>query len=330
MPIVSQLSQVRPPTPAWTEKDIPDLAGKVYLVTGANTGIGKEVAQILYAKNATVWIAARNEQNALAAVTSIKEAFPSSSGKLEYMHLDLGDLTTIKKSVASFLARETKLHVLFNNAGVMMPPKGSKTTQGFELQLGTNNVGPFLFTKLLTPILVETAKTAPKDQVRVVWVSSSAAEALSPKGGVDMDNIDYKKNDGFLVNLMGHKYGVSKAGNYYHSTEFARRYRNNGIVSMALNPGNLKSDLDRHVNGLAMVFRYLTTYPPVNGAYTELFAGVSDHVTIANTGGWIVPWGRFSDIRKDLELGSKPESEGGTGIAERFWDWSETQVEPYL
>ena len=74
----------------------------------------------------------------------------------------------------------------------MMPPQGSKTKQGYELQLGTNNVAPFLFTKLLHPVLARTAKHAPANSVRVVWTSSSGVESFSPKGGVDLDNLDYK------------------------------------------------------------------------------------------------------------------------------------------
>lgn len=109
----------------------------------------------------------------------------------------------------------------------MIPPQGSKTEQGYELQLGTNCVAPFLFTKLLTPILTETAKTAPKDSVRVVWTSSNAAEIFAPKNGVEMGNLDYKEEKG-----AWHKYGVSKAGNVLHASEFVRRFGGEGIVSV--------------------------------------------------------------------------------------------------
>lgn len=169
----------------------------------------------------------RSEEKAIKAIDDIKSKCPSSKGELVFLHLDLGDLTTIKKSAQEFLSKESKLDVLWNNAGVMVPPAGSKTAQGYELQLGTNNVAPFLFTKLLTPILIETAKTAPKGSVRVIWVSSSAAEAISPKNGIDMDNLDYKKDK-----PNWHKYGVSKAGNWYHATEFAKRYKADGIISV--------------------------------------------------------------------------------------------------
>lgn len=115
----------------------------------------------------------------------------------------------------------------------------------------------------------------------------------------------------------------------------------------ALNPGNLKSDLDRNCNFFEMLFRNATTYPTINGAYTTLFAGISDEVK-ENSGAWsklvlencfvhqptnplyvVVPWGRIEDIRKDLLEGSKPEEEGGTGIAQKFWKWSEEQTSRY-
>ena len=99
---------------------------------------------------------------------------------------------------------------------------------GYELQLGTNNVAPCLFTKVLTPILIETAKSAPKGSVRVVWVSSSAAKGLSPTNGVEMDNLGYERED----KGPWFKYGVSKAGNILHCLEFARRYGKEGILSI--------------------------------------------------------------------------------------------------
>ncbi|KAI0881984.1 short-chain dehydrogenase [Annulohypoxylon maeteangense] len=323
---IEALRQVFPGKPTYTEKDIPDLSGKVYVVTGANTGIGKEVARVLFSKNAAVWVAARNEEKGRDAIRSIREAHPLSTGRLEFLLLDLSDLSTIKKSAESFLAKETQLHVLYNNAGVMMPPQGSKTAQGYELQLGTNCLGHFLFTKLLTPTLVATAKASPKGSVRVIWVSSSAAELLCPVGeGIDMDNLD-NTHDIFYA----YRYGVSKAGNVYQSTEYARRHREDGIVSLSLNPGNLASELDRYCNPIEMLYRKLTVYPVINGAYTELFAGLSNEVTLDRSGDWIVPWGRFADIRKDILQGSKPQSEGGTGIAQKFWDWNEEQVKAYV
>ena len=236
---------------------------------------------MLYSKNARVYAAARSQEKAEKAIEDIKQAVPSSAGELLFLSLDLADLTTIRASAEQILAKESKLDVLFNNAGVMMPDAKTKSAQGYELQLGVNNVGTFMFTKLLAPLLVATARKAPPDSVRVVWVSSSAANAPSgPTNGVDMKNLDYHNDKGSLF-----KYSVSKAGNFLHSAEFARRYSADGVVSVALNPGNLNSDLWRTQGRAASVFlKSFFLHPVVYGAYTELFAGLSPDVTMERLG----------------------------------------------
>ncbi|KAI4671983.1 uncharacterized protein J4E78_000482 [Alternaria triticimaculans] len=255
-----RFSQFFPPAPAFTETSLPNLSGKVYIVTGASAGIGKELSRLLYTHHATVYIAARSAEKAHAAISYIKEACPDSKGTLHYLHLDLDDLSGIKASAESFLAKESRLDVLFNNAGVMVPPVGSTTKQGYELQLGTNCVAPFLFTKLLTPILLETVKKEAKGSVRVIW---------------------------------------------------------------ALNPGNLKTELGRNMNAVHHFFANFMLYPTVNGAYTELFAGLAPGAAKLKTGEWVMPFGRVGTLRKDYW------SETGKKTASAFWEWSEKQVEQY-
>ena len=199
---------------------------KVFIVTGGASGLGFELVNILYARNGKVYRAGRSEDKALAATKAIKSKHPESTGQIIFLHLDLNDLSTIRKSANEFLAKETRLDVLFNNAGVMVPPQGSKTAQGYELQLGTNNLAPFLFTTLLTPLMAKTATTAPKDSVRVVWVSSSAVIS-APKPAVDFDNMDYHKEEGIWT-----KYSRSKAGLVIYAAEFARRTSGQGIINI--------------------------------------------------------------------------------------------------
>ena len=196
-------------------------------MTGGATGIGFELVKILYAHNAKVYIAARSEQKASKAIASIESSHPKSNGELAFLHLDLNDLMLVKQSAESFLSKDSRLDVLWNTAGVMTPPQGSKTQQNYESQLGTNCLGPFLFTKLLTPLLVATATSAPRGSVRVAWLSSSAAEVMSPKGGVDMTNLDYKSDKS-----AWYKYGTSKAGNVFYAKEFAKRYQANDVLSV--------------------------------------------------------------------------------------------------
>lgn len=281
-------------------------------MTGSSGGVGKELAQILYAAEAKVCVAARSKPTAEKVIEEIKAAFPSSKGQFDYLYLDLSDLTTIKPAAQEFLSKESRLDVLWNNAAVMNTPPGSVTKQGYELQLGTNNVAPFLFMMLLTPLLVQTAQSAPKGSVRVVWVSSSAAEMISPVGGVDVRNLDYKKEE--MSGWM--KYGVSKAGNILHSNEYAKRYGGEGVVSVVCGPvlswrsrwmkhtklrsSKLKADADRTRSLVSQSresqdelespygwisegdIELLFVYPPIFGAYTELFGGLSPEVMNAD------------------------------------------------
>jgi len=318
----SVLSQAFPPKAKFTEANVPDLTDKVCIVTGSNTGVGKEVARILYSKNASVYVACRTESKAQSAIEDIKTSQPSSKGKLTFLSLDLGDLPAVAKTADQFLAQETKLDYLFNNAGVMMPGNGTKTKQGYEMQLGINCVGHFLFTKKLTPLLQASAKTSPAGSTRVMWVASSAAEAFAPACGVDMTNLDYHT---WRPNT--YQYGVSKAGNYFQSMEYGKRFGDDGIVSVSMNPGNLKSDLGRTAGFLGQNLHWLFSYPVVNGAYTELYAAFSPEVKNRD---WVIPFGRQGSISKSLQDNAKDESEGGKGTARKFWEWLEEQVKEYV
>lgn len=182
---------------------------------------------ILYQHHAKVYVAARSEAKATTAIEDIKAKHPHSTGELVFLQLDLSDLNHIKSSAQEFLNKESRLDVLWNNAGVMVPPQGSTTAQGYELQLGTNNLAPFLFTKLLLPVLKKTAASSAKKTVRVVWVSSSAAE-IAPRPAIDFSNINYESKDEGIWT----KYMRSKAGNVLHAAEFDRRMKDHGIMSL--------------------------------------------------------------------------------------------------
>lgn len=251
---------------------------KVVIVTGANGGLGKHVSQALYAKNARVYMLARSEEQTREAMAAIKAAVPKSTGDLVFLHLDLADLTSVRKTADDFLRKERSLHLLFNNAGVGFPEKGSKTKQGYELQLGVNCIGPWALTKYLTPTLVSTAEISPPDTVRVVWVSSSVAVYASTKNFVQ--NLNPNESS-------ANKYFVSKLGNYFQATEFASRHKSDGIISVSLNPGNLKTEFWRTQKGvMAFILNNFILYPSILGGYTLLFAGTSPKVTIRETGSY--------------------------------------------
>ena len=132
----------------WTKNNIPDQTGKTVIVTGANTGIGFETALALYETGANVILACRNLQNAETALVSIKQQ--KGKGTLETAVIDLSSLASVKNFANTFIKQHSQLHYLINNAGVMMSPE-SKTTEGYELQFGTNFLGHFALTGWLYP-----------------------------------------------------------------------------------------------------------------------------------------------------------------------------------
>ncbi|KAI8630244.1 NAD(P)-binding protein [Xylariaceae sp. FL1651] len=313
-----------PSKPRLVEENVPDLQGKVIIVTGSNTGLGKEIARILYSKNAKVYMLARSEEKAKKAIESIKAAVPISSGEMIFLHLDLADIPSIKSTAEEFLRRESQLNLLFNNAGVAFPKYSSKTKQGYELELGVNCLGNFALTKFLTPTIISTAKTSPPGSVRVIWVSSSAAENFSPQNY--LESVEQVEKLGAVG-----KYFLSKLGNYLHGAEFATRHREDGVLSVPLNPGALDSDLWREQSYLTTAFlRATLLYPVIYGAYTCLYAAFSPEITIQNSGSYVAPWGRLWDVAEDMVAAGKSRTEGGDGTAEQFWEWSDTQVKKYI
>ncbi|KAI1768460.1 hypothetical protein GGR53DRAFT_532377 [Hypoxylon sp. FL1150] len=327
----SMWTQMYPPKPTFTEKNIPDLHRKVYIVTGANSGVGKETAQILYSKNAKVYIAARSEAKAVEAITDIQRAWPNSKGSLVFLPLNLADLSAVRASALRFLSLETSLHALFNNAAVhsLDDPDGTrtKTPQGYEVHLGVNVIGPFLFTRLLTPILVDTARRLDAGAVRVVWVSSMGTETIGEKSlGLSSSYMDYWP----LMSPL-ERYGLSKAGDWLLGVEFARRHAADGILSVPVNPGHLASNLYREAGVIfKSILKVAALFPPVNGAYVELFAALSPDLTMKDNGSWVVPWGRLYPIRKDLLDATKSKDEGGNENGREFWEWCEEQVKEFL
>ncbi len=196
-------------------------------MSGATSGIGYELTQLLFSKNATVIVAARNVTKATATIEALRAGHPDSTGTLEPLSLDLADLVSVAKAAREVKSRWRHLDVLFNNAGVMHPPPGSVTAQGHELQLGVHNLGPLLLSEMLSPVLAR-AEAVRGGRGRVVWVGSLYAELGTPEGGFELENIDYKKKDKDTY----FKYSVSKVGVYYQGAEYARRHKEEGITQV--------------------------------------------------------------------------------------------------
>jgi len=208
-----------------------------------------EVTKILYPNNATDYIATRSPEKMKRAVAEVKKASPTSHGRLETLLLDLSDLTKIKSAAQDFLSKEERLDVLFNNAGVMNTPTTATTAQGHELQMGTNCLGPCLFTRLLEPVLIRTARSSEPGSVRTVYVSSMISFG-TPKGGIRWDGNAGKPRvlGSPMDNYMG-----SKVGGVFLARDAARRLGKDGVVAVSLHPGLMKTELQRNMNPVAGV-----------------------------------------------------------------------------
>ena len=245
------LSIFWPPKPTFLPADYPDLAGKVVIVTGGNTGVGYQTAKLMAGVcNAKVYILSRNEEKTKLAIENIQKEIQheyNKEVKLRFVKLDLSDLSSIKQSANNFLKEEDRLDIIIHNAGVMTPPMGSKTAQGYDLQWGTNVLGPFLLQKLLDPIFIETSTKNPPNLSRVVWVSSTSHLGAPANGGIYWEDVNFEDPSKKYSN--GEIYGQSKAGIITNAIQWSKRYSKGNIVSVSLCPGALKTDLQRHLPG---------------------------------------------------------------------------------
>ncbi|EIW79062.1 NAD(P)-binding protein [Coniophora puteana RWD-64-598 SS2] len=310
--ILSWLREAVPPASKFSVDDIPDLSGKVVIVTGGSTGIGRETVKALLTHNAKVYIAARNEAQSKATITALAR---ETGNEAIFLSLDLASLRSVKAAAEEFMRQEVQLDILFNNAGVMVPPVDLLTEDGYDLQFGTNVLGHFYFTKLLLPLLASTARRTASGHVRVVTTSSSGHLF----GSLDFDTFrdDNGRKSKRRKQSSNALYCQSKFGNVVFALELTRRHGADGIVSTSLNPGNIQSDLQRHIPKLARkLANIFLLYSTPKGALTQLYAGTAPEAAELN-GKYLVPWAR---------LGQPKKSTQDPKLGEKLWDWLEEQV----
>ena len=293
----------------WTPEALGDLSGKIFLITGGNSGIGLEAAKILAAKNADVVIACRNEAKGRAALAKLVNL---GEGRCELLTLDLADSASIRAAAKEAVERFGAIYGLINNAGVMQTPK-QKTKDGFEMQLGTNHLGHFLWTALMI------GQVDPAEG-RVVTVSSIAHKF----GRIDFDDLMMERGYD-----PSRSYTRSKLANLLFAQELHRRLEAAGskIKSIACHPGY--SDTSLQFKGPTGLFKAM--YSVTNkvlaqsaklGAYPTALAAADER---AVSGGYYGPTGPF-DARGpvgDAIIEKRAKSEA---TARRLWEVSEKLV----
>ena len=239
----------------------PSLAGRVALITGANTGIGLVTARELARRGAQVFIACRSTERARPALEQIRSASPGA--QVEVLSLDLGDFASVRQCAASFLARKLPLHLLINNAGLA----GTRgfTASGFELAFGVNHMGHFLFTQLL---LERIKASAP---ARIVTLASRAHIRTS---GIDWEAVRQPTRTRTAIA----EYAASKLANVWFSAELGRRLAGTGVSTYSLHPGVVASDVWRSVPWPIRPLLKLRMIDTEEGARTTLYCATAPEI----------------------------------------------------
>ena len=278
-----------------------DLAGRTAIVTGGASGLGLETVRALAGAGATVVVAARDTEAARAVLKDVP-------GSIEVEALDLSDLASVRAFAERWGARP--LNLLINNAGVSITPFGH-TAQGFETQLGTNHLGHFLLTRLLTPALERGAPA------RVVCLSSRAHAFAE----MDFDDPNFERRpyDPTVA------YCQSKTANALFALEYDRRHRGRGIRAFSLMPGVIPTPLMRHMTEeetKALLGRYQDRIKtPAQGAATTIWAALAPELEGQG--------GIYLEDCAPAPHAVNPGDEGvhphvrDTAAAERLWAWSE-------
>ncbi len=283
-------------TTSWSTSDIPDQSGRTAVITGANSGIGRAAANALAAKGARVVLAVRNLDKGQAAAATMP-------GQTEVRRLDLSDLTSVREFAADW---EGDIDLLINNAGVMIPPL-TRTSEGFELQFGTNHLGHFALTNLLLEHVTG----------RVVTVSSTGHRI----GMIDFDDLNWERKP----YKAWRAYGQSKLANLLFTSELQRRLTAAGspVLANAAHPGYAATNLQFHSHNrwmdvISKAGNRLVAQDEDGGALPTLYAAVAD-----------IPGDSFAGPSGFMEQRGAPKLVGRTAaakdadVARRLWVVSE-------
>ena len=287
----------------WNSSNIPNQAGRVVIVTGATSGLGKEASLVLASKGATVIMAVRNTNKGEVVAKEIAKSFPEA--KIDVREMDLNSLKSVKEFAKGVSESYDHLDILINNAGVMACPF-SKTEDDFEIQMGVNHLGHFALTGLLMPLLKKT-----KDS-RIVATSSIAHR----QGNIDFEDINWEKRK----YVTGKAYGDSKIANLYFAYELTRKLKGDVDAPLvtAAHPGWTSTDLQRH----SLMFRVLNpifSQNVENGTLPTLRAAIDSN---AQSGEYYGPGG-FMEMKGAPVVVKSNELSYNEDNAKQLWDLSE-------
>jgi NAD(P)-dependent dehydrogenase (short-subunit alcohol dehydrogenase family) len=300
-------------------KDIPNLEGRVCLVTGANSGIGEAVVSALAQhKPARIYLAARSQAKAEEALLRIRATSAAAkSANIDILDLDLASLDSVKRAATRVNGEVDRLDILHLNGGVGGVPYNT-TKDGYEIRFGTNYVGHALLTQLLMPLMLRTTEL-PNTDVRIISMSSIAQSRIAPKCGIYFDDLKGDMSNHSAMEL----YGEANMAKSLLAFELAKRYPS--ITSSSLHPGTVKSNIWSGLEEFPQWLNYLLVKPMValtgvsihEGAKTSLWCNFSKNV---KNGAYYEPIGvagKENPLCRDDELSKK------------LWDWTERELKAH-
>ncbi|KAL6241306.1 hypothetical protein RBB50_011779 [Rhinocladiella similis] len=297
-------------------QDIPNLNGKVVLVTGGNAGIGKATIRALARHSpARIYLCARRREAAETAAAGLRSE--SRFDRIHILDLDLATLDSVKKCAAEFNEKENRLDLLFLNAGVASTAP-ALTREGYEFQFGVNHLGHALLTQLLMPKMLQTRRDDPKADVRVIATASNAAFApMLPKGGLALNAM--RRPDAFSpIGLYAH----SKLANVLFIRKLSQKYPE--ILATAVHPGVVKSDIwGKGAGGLfSILYRpivWATSVDIDQGAKSQLWCASAPlgGPTGVESGQYYQPVGKIRLLK-----GAAADQK----LADELWEWTNTEL----
>ena len=297
----------------WTVQHIPSQKGRIFLVTGANSGLGLGTSKELARKGAKVVMTARNMQKGKVAINELKNQIPNAD--VELMQLDLADLISVQSFVTEFKSRFGRLDVLINNAGIMMPVDRMETSQGFEIQWGTNHIGHFVLTNALLEILEQTANS------RIVVLSSLVAKMS--KGDIYWGDIQFEKSYDKMAS-----YAQSKLANMMFAIELNKRLeeRNSKTICLMAHPGFTATNLQQHMGLQGRIMNFLMAQKLEMGILPTLRAATDPNVK----GGEYYGPAKMSNWRGYPVLNEPNKAALNRSTTKRLWELSEQMIEAVI
>lgn len=265
---------------------------------------------------AHIYISGRNANAAEKVIQQIRDS--GSNTETTFIECDLASLASVKKAAEEFVSSAPQLDILMCNAGIMAKPP-TLTTDGYELQFGTNHMGHALLIKKLLPLLEK--RSSEGGDARIVNLTSQGL-LLHPKGGIIFDKLKTVQ-DNFWAIGSWRRYGQSKLANLFYARELSRRYP--GITSVAIHPGVVATDLVGGQTFFQRAFIHATQFgrllKPEEGALNQVWAATADRDKIEN-GSYYEPVGKLS--QESLGKTAKDDA-----LAKRLWEWTEEELKDY-